>query len=678
MWERVLGPAINGTIEIPLRFRVFPGVWPDIVLGRAEGTVSDVSAPAYELRFRCDVGDTGRLTVDVAGFRFSLLGRGVAAGESEFMVPGVGPIRVTLRMRGEHGVVSFDEVGPIPLSARAAEGLAVAPVTANIADFRLLARDSDVGTIEVGPGAEVRDAKIFGLREPESSLYQAAFEASDGPGALFYESDRFAVFDGCVVDKGAADQAAIVTDRLTIVSPIRVVEEFAWRDNQYGDMTRVADRREMWRSAVEPGRFPALTTSFRTVDAAFELAVETFQRNSSDEFALPGDAGMWSAGFFQGPGQGFGVWRRDTAHIALRTGNLLDPDVARASLAHVAVSGFDNGSDGNSLPAVAIWDYYLATGDVSLIRETWEGLVELASALDARYDEGRDLVAAPQSTSNDLFDEPEAGGFALSTEVYSMQTYDSMSRMAALPAIADERARQWAERASRMRTAIIAQYWSAEHGIFTSGPVGSESFAKGHWETSGAEAVLWGFLGAEVEPLTRSVLDRMHEVAMSDYGVVLFPYRQGDDHFSGSVWYCWQAGIARAASRVGDVELVHRLIAQQVRTVIRNKTFYEVTDAATGESWRWPGQLWHAAGFASLVLFGVLGIRYDVDGLTFTPAVPPEFDGARIGPLRYRAARLDVEVRGHGSRCDVTIDGRPVDRVDPDTVGRHTVVLTMR
>ena len=111
---------------------------------------------------------------------------------------------------------------------------------------------------------------------------------------------------------------------------------------------------------------------------------------------------------------------------------------------------------------------------------------------------------------------------------------------------------------------------------------------------------------------------------------------------------------------------------------MRNKTFYEVTDASTGESWRWPGQLWHAAGFVSLVLFGLLGVRYDLDGMTFTPAVPPELDGARLDGLRYRRALLDVEIRGHGRRCTLTLDGRPVQRIPPDLTGRRAVVLTIR
>jgi hypothetical protein len=677
IWERRAVPVPDGSFEIPLRFRVVPGIWPEIEIAPADGTNSDLTAPAYEVRLRCDLGAEGTLSVDVAGFAFGLVGRTVTTREGVFIIPGSGSIALELLIRGDSAALVVDAAGPLPLAARVPEEhVLAAPVSENVSGLRLAARPPGSGRIVLGGGAKLLDAMVYGLREPETAIYRTADAAVGGPGRTFFASPAFVVSDACVADGDG--EPALVPDRRTIVSPIRVVEEFEWRDTPYGDMTRVVGRAELWHSSVEPGRFPVLKTGFRSIDATFELAVETFQRNSSGEFSLPGEAGLWSAGYFQGSGLGFGSWKRDTSHVALRCGNLLDPEVARASLVHVVNGGFDNGSDGDVLPAGAVWDHLLATGDASLIDETWPRLAATASRLDARFDDRRGLVLAPQSTSNDLFEEPEVGGFALSTEVYAMESYAALARMASLPNRADPRADMWAARAAAMRQAIIVQYWNPDYGYFTSGPVGSESYAQGFWETSGAEAALWGFLGADAEPMAASVLDRMRDVAMSEYGVVLFPYKSADNHFCNSVWYCWQAGIARAAARVGDAGLVHRLIAQQVRTVVRNKTFYEVTDASTGDSWRWPGQLWHAAGFVSLVLFGLLGIRYDLDGMTFSPAVSPELDGVRLHGLRYRRALLDVEIRGHGHRCAVTLDGRPVQRIPPDVTGRRAVLLTIR
>lgn len=676
IWERRLDASSDGVLAVPLRFRVVPGTWPDIELAEPDGTRADVAAAMYELRIRCDTGARGTLVVEIGGFSFALAGRALTTERGVRDLPGSGPVDLAVFVFGDAAAIVVDGADPLPLPARdRTRTVTASPVSANVTGFRLDARPAANGRMVIGGGTDLLDATVYGLRPAESPLYRTAKAATHGAGGTFYAAASYVVSDGCVAD--GDDPPALIPDRRTIVSPIRVVEEFVWRDTPRGDMTRVADRSEMWRSSVEPGRFLEFRSGFRSVDAAFELALETFQRNSSGEFSLPGETGLWSAGYFQGSGLGFGCWRRDTSHIALRSGSLIDPDVARASLAHIAGAGFDNGSDGESLPAVAIWDYYLATGDESLILDTWPRLASSASILDARFDEKRELVLAAQSTSNDLFEEPEAGGYALSTEIYSMETFAALGRMAALASIHDDRAGQWAERASMMRRAILAQYWNADVGYFTSGPIGSEAYERGFWETSGAEAAVWGFLGPEAEPLTASVLAGLRRVAMSEYGLVLFPYRDDDNHFCHAVWYCWQAGIARAAARVGDAALVHQLLGQQTRTAVLHKTFYEVTDARTGESWRWPGQLWHAAGFVSLVLLGLFGIRYDVDGMTFTPAVSAVLDGARVDGLRYRAAVLDIEIRGHGTRCHVILDGHRVERVAADCTGRHSVVLVM-
>ena len=676
VWERRLERATDDEWEIPLRFRVVPGDWPEIELAEPDGTRADITAEAYELRVRFDPGERGTLDIELEGFALGLAGHELSTALGERHIPGSGPIELVVYLDRDTALLVVNDAAPLALPAHGDSVLATAaPVTANVTGFRLATRAPAKGRIVIGGDGRLLQAMIYGLRPAETRLYRNARAAAGGPGATLYAGKSFVVSDSSVDDAGTPP--ALVPDRRTIVSPIRVVEEFVWRDNPFGDMMRVADRSELWRSAVEPGRFPDLATGFRSVDAAFELALETFQRNSSGEFSLPGQAGLWSAGYFQGSGLGFGSWKRDTSHIALRCGNLIDPEVARASLVSVVGAAFDNGSDGDSLPAVAIWDHYLATGDETVIHDTWNGVVESAASLDARFDEARGLVRAAQSTSNDLFDEPEAGGYALSTEVYSMETYAALGRMATLDSIGDPRAGGWAARASAMRRTILSQYWNAECGYFTSGPIGSASHAKGLWETSGVESALWGFLGPEADTRIGSVLAGARRVAMSDYGLELFPYRDDDNHFCHSVWYCWQAGIARAAARAGDAGLVRQLIAQQTRTAVLNKTFYEVTDARSGESWRWPGQLWHAAGFVSLLLFGLFGVRYDLDGMTFTPAVAPEFDGARIDGLRYRDAVLDVQIRGSGNRCEVTLDGRRIERVDAGCTGRHSVVLTM-
>ena len=54
-----------------------------------------------------------------------------------------------------------------------------------------------------------------------------------------------------------------------------------------------------------------------------------------------------------------------------------------------------------------------------------------------------------------------------------------------------------------MLASIKEKYWNEEKECFTSGPIGSEAYEKGWWETTGAEMVLWPRFGIATETDTR-------------------------------------------------------------------------------------------------------------------------------------------------------------------------------
>lgn len=672
-WERSFEAGESG-YRIPLRFRVVPGNWPDITLTGPDYSGSDVAADEYEIEVVYSLGHSGLLTLSIEGVVVKLDRSSMQQPDLEARADARRLITARLYVGLESVELEVDGAcaGTVARTPRA-DRQTVSAVTENVAEFVVEARPRAFGILELAGDATLLSGKVYGLRPERSEVYERIWQRTTRPGKILYQSPQFVVADHYVED--SHDIPALVPDRRTICSPLRVTEEFEWRDNPYGDMTRIVDRRDVWYSNVEPWRFPRLRTRFATVDAAFELAEETFQRNSDGEFSLPGQSGIWSAGYFQGPGEGFGCWRRDTVHTAIRGGNLIDRDSARHSLEYILTQGFDNGSDGLSLPAVGVCDYLHATGDASLVEQNWDTLADLGRALDQGYSPSRGLVAAPQSTSNDLFPEPESGGYTLSTEIYAMRTYSSLSAIAEHIGCATDETRRWHARAETLKATVLKEYWNDERGYFTKGPRGSDAYKAGVWETSGSEAAVWGFLGPEAEQKVRSVLRRVREIAGSPYGLVLFPGREGDNHFCNSVWYVWQAGFARAAARNGDAVLVRDLIAQQTRSAVLNKTFYEVTDAYTGKSWRWPGQLWHAAGFVSLVLYGLLGMTYDGGGLRFRPAVSSEFSGVTLAGLQYRDANLNIEVSGCGTRYRTLLDGKDVLSVPSDVSGEHDVLL---
>jgi hypothetical protein len=656
----------NQIFSEPLSFRIGPGEWPDIRILPAEGLPDDLGGDLLEAIIDIQVNETQALEIRLCGI----------------------PIMVDLDKR----ILTCEEnSAPLLLNDSGTMRLHLLLDRSSLEIFTCegrVALFTGVQLTDLAPGivisclkgrAKVSEVTVFGLRSIWPTSEEAALiNDANRDSIVLYQSENYTVYSNKIEDRVYGEPPAYVPDRNTIVSPTRAVEEFVWRRTPWGDMTRIIDRGNIWRPKYNESKYPELSTGYNTIDAAYGLALDIFYRCSLDEFARVGEKGLWSAGQFQGPGEGFGVWVRDTAHIAIRMGNLLDPEGARRSLLFTTIGGFDNGVDGTAMPIVGIWDYYLATGDLTLIKDTWDNLKSRIARLDAGFDPEIGLIAADQSTSNDAFPEPECGGFSLSTEIYFMESFRAMSRMGALMGEDPGQINDWAEMGELLLTNIQEKYWNESAGFFTSGPIGSESFGQHYWESSGQEIALWPRFGIASRAQRSKILDRLPEVAMNEFGVNVFPYRNETNHFCNAAWVAWTAGIAAAAGREGKLDLLMQLIAQQVRNSVMNKTFFEAIDYQTGRAWRWPGQLWHATGFISYFYLGILGMEYDEQGLTLKPAIPEQLANLQVANFRYRNCVLDISATGWGSACLMKLDGDEVELIPTHLEGRHKIELLMQ
>lgn len=682
IFQRQFSP-MEGEFSCPLAFRSAPGTWPEIRLLPAEGTAGDVTAQAFEVKALLRLPLKGTAQVSLGGFALNLTTEAITCGGYS-VAPAVDAVgRVVLHFVANEKFLQVVGRSQVLLVAAGSQQQTpqeqVHPVTENIAHCHVPQRV--IPRLElhcVGGELQTDNLEIFGLRAPRWSRKAAEIlRQVSNKGALLYQSPHYRVFAHAVEDAAYGPPAAFAPDGRTVLSPQRVCEEFRWRDNGFGDMVRAVHRGDIWHPSFEAGRYPVLHSGIASVDAAYNIALDTFALNTDGRYALPGQQGMWGSGIFQGEGQGFGVWLRDSAHIAMRCGSLIDPAVARRTLLYTLQGGFDNGHDGPAMAIAGMWDYYLATGDITALFEAWPYLLEKVRQVDALYSEEQGLVHVPTATSNDCFEEPENGGHALGGESYYMLAYEGMAKMAALTRLASEAAERWRQRAATMRQNIQTRYWNASVGYFTSGPQGTPAYEQGLWETSGMESAVWSRFGIASPEQKQEVLRRLRKEALGEYGIQLYPCKEKTNHFTGSVWGVWQAGFADAAAACGDTALLEQLIFGQVRCALLNKTFYEVIDAQSGLAWRWPGQLWHAAGFLSLLYYGVLGMRYDEEGLYFASAIPATLKNLRLEGLRYRSARLDVQTAGAGTGHTLLLDGQPAGHIPPDLEGQHTVRLVL-
>ena len=677
VWTRYgsAGATPDHPFVFPLRFFYEPANWRDPWHGllpskgldhRADD--ADVRAEAFEVELTINSGQAKQIAVELAGCG-AVWDRETQSFEGGGKVAVDGK-RLFLRLVLQDGAMTvFDRVGAV------VAGPVAGPAMPRIPELKVTAR---------GGGAGLDRFQVFGLRSPELSPEAKRLASkAEKDDRVFYKNKSYTIHGGWVDDRVYGPPFAWAPEPGTIVSPTRMIEGFLldlhyWRKPSRL-RGRVIDRETIWHPDPRIEKFAQIHTGWPTVDAACKVALDVLERCGNGDFAADRrQTGRWQAGLLFGPRAGFGVWVRDTTHIGMRGGNLLDPKRSKASLEFTLYGGKDNATDGPPMPIVGVWDYTLATADDSLVRAHWPRLKALAGKMDARFDANRGLVRAAMSTSNDHFREPEAGGFALSTEAYMMLAYLAMAEFGDLMKEDPGRVKAWRDRGELIRRNIRDLYWNPKHGIYTSGPKGSASYERGYWESAGVEATMRRRFGIASPEQVRSMLKKLPEKAMNEFGVNVFPYRKETDHFRNAAWIAWTVGMAEAAGREGRLDLLHQFIAQHTRHAVLMKTFYEVVDYRSGRVWRWPGQLWAATGFLSYFYHGVLGIEYDLNGMTLRPAVPKALADMKVTNLKFRNATYNITVKGWGADGKVLLDGKEVDRIPGDLKGAHQIDLVMR
>lgn len=662
-----------------LRFSVQPDEWPHIKLVSAAKTPDDIKGNSFLIEFLIDVGQEYDLQFQICHLPMSWEARTqmLQVHDYKIKVPlKRGKIRFSMiidkavaEIYTEQNILVIADVQPDKELKRVGNIL-----TGNMFfDMEVQAENAIHISAPAGT-AQIEELFVYGLRGIHlSSDSRELVRGLPEKQKILFQNENFTIYEHKIIDQAYGEPPAYVPNAKTVISPPRVMEEFCWRNTPWGDMTRTINRSDIWRFKEKQPQGLSVTTNIPVIDAAVRIALDVFQDCSSGQFALADQEQMWSAGLFQGKGEGFGVWVRDTTHTAIRSGLFLDPDTAKRSLMYAAENGFNNGADGLAMTVTGIWEYYLVTGDSKLVYDTWHILKEAIQEASTRYDEQMGLIEAGQATANDAFEEPECAGFSLGTEIYFAYAFDGMAKLGKIVSENTQLVDEWTQMGERLKENIRTLYWNDAYGYFTAGPKGSEAYEKGYWESSGQEAAIWSKFQIATEGQQRSVLRQLRKVALNDYGIENYPYRQEKNHYCHANWVVWSAGFTNTAALLKDQELLFTLICQQVRNAVFNKTFYEVIDAETGRTWRWPGQLWHAAGFLSYFTYGVLGLQVYDDYLTLSPCVPEQLEGMVIEHFRYGSAKYRIEIHGSGTNSRVLLDNTPVSKIERDISGPHVI-----
>jgi hypothetical protein len=283
---------------------------------------------------------------------------------------------------------------------------------------------------------------------------------------------------------------------------------------------------------------------------------------------------------------------------------------------------------------------------------------------------------------------------ALSTNCIYYNAYVTVEKMRAelkAPRISPE----WAAKAANLRKAINKHFWNEEKGNYRYlvGPLGNCDHQEG---IGSAYAILFGVADARQ---TEAIFKSQHITpAGIPCGWPNFKRYESKDGQSfgrhiGTVWPQIQGFWAEAAARAGKTDIFGHELLNLAAHAVRDKQFAEIYHPLTGQIYGglqenghgialWGAtsrQTWSATAYIRMVLMGLAGMRFDVNGVRFQPCLPKGVGRVHLANIRYRKMALAITVSGNGSKIKkCSIDGKEAKDcfLPADGEGRKVVLIT--
>jgi glycogen debranching enzyme len=467
---------------------------------------------------------------------------------------------------------------------------------------------------------------------------------------------------------------------------------------------------------------PSLHTDNRTINDAYRIAIGD----------LMGNVAPYQNGLLERPtpvilaGLDYGTpWTRDASINAWSGASLIMPQVARDTLLSVLQRTEDGVRIGGQywdciVWATGAWHHYLYTGDkefLTLALETTRN--SLTYFEETEFDRSDNLFRGPgwsdgvagypleygdSGGSSAILDWPKCNpdkvskpGYgipmkALSTNCLYYNAYVTAGKMAEELGVAPDP--DWGEKARKLKESINQHFWLEDKGCyrFLVGPFGPCDYQEG---LGHAYALLFGVADQQQ---AEAVFANLH---VTPAGLPCewpsFPRYDSPDGLSvarhaGTVWPQIQGIWAEAAARAEKPDAFGHELLNLATHARRDRQFAEIYHPVTGELYGgmqeasgkgiilWEAasrQTWAATGYMRMILFGLVGLRFDTTGFTVQPCVPDGISHVELRNLNYRGTLANITIHGTGTkvkRC--TVDGKesPSAQIGPASSAKDIVI----
>ncbi|MDT0678341.1 MGH1-like glycoside hydrolase domain-containing protein [Autumnicola musiva] len=425
-------------------------------------------------------------------------------------------------------------------------------------------------------------------------------------------------------------------------------------------------------------------------------------------------------------------WTRDAAINTWNGGGLLFPEVAKNTL----LSTLTRDTEGNVIIggqywdkviwAVGAWNYYLYTGDKEMLQLAYETTQRTLQKMEKEeFDASNNLFRGPavygdgvaaypkvytRSVNNKTYsaisDWPEENpdlrskvGYgipmqSLSTNILYYRVYQILPEMA--KELDKKGNPEWDEKAKRLKEAINKNFWNPEKQTYNYflGPFGGSEAQEGMGISF---AIMFGVADSnQTEALFENTLVEPAgiPVVWPSYPRYINDERTSYGRHSGTVWPHVQGFWAHAAALNNRKEIFLYEFNALTNNVWRDKQFVEIYHPKSGAKYggiqenassKWNlthsqnRQTWSATAYLRMILMGVMGMRFDADGIEFEPMLPEGMGSIHLENLRYRDALLNLTIEGSGDRiASFIINGKKTNAFIPsDIEGLQRIEIKM-
>jgi len=446
-----------------------------------------------------------------------------------------------------------------------------------------------------------------------------------------------------------------------------------------------------------------------SLDEAFQLAVRTVDINTR--------RGILAAGGDYG-----GEWTRDISINSWNGVSLLRPDVAKASLWSVTIHKDTIGQQywDKIIWSIAACNHYLVTGDKVFLARAYTCSANTMRQLeqitfDARYglfmgpsvfNDGiagyPEPVYEPGNSSSSVLDHKNSLSIkCLSTNCIYYGGYLAIAQMNNLLKGKPEDTKALLQKAESLKANILKNFYNADTNtlnylIDQNGKVDHSQEALGI-----SFAVMFGVIEGEKAKLL------IENAVVSDFGIPSitpdFPRYSRDmpGRHNNLIWPFINGFFADAALTCRNYNTFSRELNCQTHLAMDedkgNYNFREIYNPNTGKpdggyqdwgaehpNFHWEScklQTWSATAYISMVIKGLVGMKFNENSVTFTPYLPEEIGTLKLKDLTYRNSTLNISLKGKGKMISsFTVDGKNQkgNSISSALKGRHTIVIVMK